>query len=163
MWDCFQRLLRNAKAVCVQSHLGPMERIWNHNTNSQKKTFFNQNATQSVRNDVPHPKWNANGLVHSTKTTERNGTNQKVTVTPMNSVFKHSTPFAERLGTVQFAIFHPYSSPKGCRDGMPEVTKRYESRLFQPRRKLTSQGSVNCIAIVQQSWPECERLLKISS
>jgi hypothetical protein len=79
----------------------------------------------------------------------------------MNDDFKHSTSFVERPGTVQFAIFHPYSSPKGCRDGMPEVTKRYESRLFQPRRKLTSQGSVNCIAIVQQSWPECERVLRI--
>ena len=79
----------------------------------------------------------------------------------MNGDFKHSTPIAERLGTVQFAIFHPYSSLKGCRDGMPEVTKRYESRLFQPRRKLTSQGSLNCIAIVQQSWPECERVLRI--
>ena len=79
----------------------------------------------------------------------------------MNGDFKHSTPIAERLGTVQFAIFHPYSSLKGCRDGMPEVTKRYESRLFQPRGKLTSQGSLNCIAIVQQSWPECERVLRI--
>jgi hypothetical protein len=81
----------------------------------------------------------------------------------MNGDFKHSTPIAERLGTVQFAIFHPYSSLKGCRDGMPEVTKRIKPQLFQPRRKLTSQGSLNCIAIVQQSWPECERLLEISS
>ena len=45
---------------------------------------------------------------------------------------------------------------------MPDVAKRYELWLFQPRRKLTSPASVDCIAIVQQSWPECERLLKIS-
>jgi hypothetical protein len=54
----------------------------------------------------------------------------------MNGDFQRSTSFAERFGTVHFAIFHPYSSLKGCRDGMPEVTKRIKPQLFQPRRKL---------------------------
>ena len=150
------------KIVPRQNHLGQMKNTYIHNTNSLKKTSSNQNTMHVMRNDVPHPKWNANGLAHSTTKTERLGTNQKVTATPMNGDFNHSTPFAERPGTVQFAIFHPYSSLKGCWDGMPEVTKRYEPQLFQPRRKLTSSGSWDCIAIVQQSWPECERLLKIS-
>jgi len=151
------------KIVTYQNHLGQMKNTCSHNTNSLKKTSSNRNTTHFTRNGVPHPKWNVSGSASSTTTTERNGTNQKVTATPMNGDFKHSTPIAERLGTVQFAIFHPYSSLKGCRDGMPEVTKRIKPQLFQPRRKLTSQGSLNCIAIVQQSWPECERLLKISS
>jgi hypothetical protein len=44
---------------------------------------------------------------------------------------------------------------------MPDVTKRYALWLFQPRRKLSSSGYLICIAIVQQSWPECERVLRI--
>ncbi len=151
------------KIVPCQNHLGQMKNTCKHNTNSPKKTCSNQNTTHFMRNDVPHPKWNVSGSASSTTTTERIGTNQKVTATSMNGDFQHSTSFAERPGTVQFAIFHPYSSLKGCRDGMPEITKRIKPQLFQPRRKLTSLGSLDCIAIVQQSWPECERVLRISS
>ena len=67
----------------------------NHNTNSPKKSSSNQSTTRTKPNDVPHPKWNVNCLTHSTMTTERVGTNQKVRATPMNGDFKHSTPLVE--------------------------------------------------------------------
>jgi len=58
----------------------------------------------------------------------------------MNGDFNHSTPFAERLGTVQFAIFHPYSSLKAAGAECLMLQKGMNSGYFNQEENSRHRG-----------------------